>query len=154
MESSFMRILLALLSCFLLPTQMVQAIDEPTSTVVLEDCCNCVFQDYDAALKHAQDEGIPLVIVVMSHQHNRLLEELIEEGLDLSNFFGCSLEDLAVIAVLQPESGDEENSSKVQDFQNRFSATQFPETSPGVFLVTIVVDESQETLLDITQLEL
>ncbi|AUS60276.1 hypothetical protein [Chlamydia abortus] len=149
-----MRILLALLSCFLLPTQLVQAIDEPMSTVVSEDCCTCVFQDYDAALKHAQDEGISLVIVLLSRQHNPLLEELIEEGLDLSDFFGCSLEDLAVIAVLQPEVGDEENSSKVQDFQSRFPSTQFPEAGHGVFLVTVIVDGSQDTVLDITQLEL
>ncbi len=148
-----MRILLALLSCFLLPAHLIQAVDESTSALVSEDCCHCVFQDYGAALKHAQDEGIPLVIVLMSHQHHPLLEELIEEGLDLSDFFGCSFDDLAVIAVLQPDSCDEENSSKVQDFQNRFPDTEFPDPACGVFLVTIVVDGSTETVLDVTSLE-
>ncbi|MEF9496994.1 hypothetical protein [Chlamydia sp. 04-14] len=148
-----MRILLALLSCLLIPSQLVQATEETSSPVILESSASHVFQNYDEALTHAQKEDIPLIIVLMSDTHKDVLSELVQNGLDLGDFFGFSLEGMATIVVLQPEDSDMEDSSKIEDFKNRFPGSEFPETS-GVLMITVVVDGDQETLLDITQLNL
>ncbi|SYX09286.1 hypothetical protein C834K_0847 [Chlamydia poikilotherma] len=152
-KSSFMRILLALLSCLLIPCQLVQATEETSCPVTLESSTSHVFENYDEALTHAQKENIPLVIVLMSDTHKEVLDELITDGLDLSDFFGFSLEDMAAIVVLQPKDGDEKDSSAIDDFKNRFPGSEFPENS-GLLMVTILVETDQETLLDITELNL
>ncbi|WP_375793939.1 hypothetical protein O1W69_02505 [Chlamydia sp. 12-01] len=152
-KSSFMRILLALLSCLLLPCQLIQATEATTCPVILESSDFHVFEDYDEALTHVQKENIPLIIVLMSNTHKEVLDELIKDGLSLDDFFGFSLEHMAAIVVLQPQDGDEKDSSLIEDFKNKFPSSEFPENS-GTFILTIVVDGDQETLLDITELDL
>ncbi|QVE49590.1 hypothetical protein SBV42_01050 [Chlamydia crocodili] len=148
-----MRILLALLSCLLLPCQLIQATEETSCPIISESSTCHVFQNYDEALTHAQQEGIPLIIVLMSNTHKQVLDELIQDGLDLGDFFGFSLEGMATIVVLQPEDSDVGDSSKLEDFKSKFPSSEFPENS-GILMVTIVVDGDQATLLDITQINL
>ncbi|AAP05565.1 hypothetical protein [Chlamydia caviae] len=148
-----MRILLALLSCLLLPCQFVHADEETTAPVVSESCVAHVFQDYEEALLYAREESIPLIIVLMSGTHQQVLADLVDEGLDLSDFFGFSLRNTAAIAVLHPDDSNVAEYSKLEDFKNRFPGSAFPE-EPGVFMVTIVLDGEDETLLDTTPLYL
>ncbi|BAE80962.1 hypothetical protein [Chlamydia felis Fe/C-56] len=147
-----MRILLALLSCLLLPTPLVLASDETSSLVTVESSASQVFQNYEEALVYAQKESIPLIIVVVSDSHHCVLSELVRRGFDLGDFFGFSLEGVATVVVLQPEDSESEDNVHVQEFKDRFPSSNFTEFS-GVFMVTVLVDGDQETVVDITKLD-
>ncbi|WP_348663137.1 hypothetical protein [Chlamydia vaughanii] len=148
-----MRILLALLSCLILPSQLVLGGDEPavSPVAVEQQGSTAVFQNYEEALQHAEEQGVPLIIVLLSDNHTPVLDAIAESGFDLGEHFGVPFGDMAAIVVIHPKDGGD--SREVDNFKNNFPETQFPDCS-GICMVTVLVGEDHQTVLDAVELAL